>query len=370
MRVLHVITTGERRGAEMFAADLIRYLNEAGVQQRVAVLRGSMPLPVGYEADSTILPSSRPGAPPMKIDPAIVRALHSVIRQWSPHIVQAHGGQPFTYATLATRRSKHRLLYRRIGLSPDRTRRGVNNLVYRRLLRRCERIVAVAEAVRRETIDVFGVPEDRVVTIPRGVDRRRIQTTSGRVQARETLGIPPAASVVLSLGALSWEKDPMAHLEAMGVVRRSMPDAVHLIAGDGPLHGDVERRVQELGLDGRARVLGNRSDVADLLAASDVLLLASRVEGMPGCLIEAGMAGVPVVSYSVAGVAEVVVDGTTGYVLPPGDVSGLARQLLEVLGSPALRDRLGIAGRDRCDTLFDIRVVAPRYLSIYEEVLA
>jgi glycosyltransferase involved in cell wall biosynthesis len=370
IRVLHVITTGERRGAEMFAADLIRYLSEADVDQRVAVLRGSFPLPVGYEAASTILPSSRRRLPGMTVDPATVNALRSLCRFWSPHIVQAHGGQPFTHATLAARRSKERVLYRRIGLSPERTRRGVTNLAYRLLLRRCKKIVAVAEAVRRETIDVFGVPPHRVVTIPGGVDGSRIRSDLGRERAREMLGVAQAAPVVLSLGALSWEKDPMTHLDVMGLVRRSMPGAVHLIVGDGPLRDEVARRVQRLGLDGQARVLGNRSDGADLLAASDVLLLASQMEGMPGCVIEAGMAGVPVVSYAVAGVSEVVVDDVTGYVVEQRDVSGLAQQLLKVLGNSALRTRLGTAARVRCDSLFDINVVGPQYLSTYREILS
>jgi glycosyltransferase involved in cell wall biosynthesis len=175
--------------------------------------------------------------------------------------------------------------------------------------------------------------------------------------------------VVLTLGALSWEKDPLVHLDVMNLVRKELPDAVHLIAGEGPMRGAVEDRIRDLGSNELTRVLGSREDVGDLLSSADLLLLASRVEGMPGCLIEAGLASVPTVTYDVAGAAEVVVDSATGFVVPQGDVAALARRAVQVLSSPEIGRRLGSAARSRCERLFEISAIAPRYLSVYEEVL-
>jgi glycosyltransferase involved in cell wall biosynthesis len=370
MRILHVVATGERRGAELFAADLIRELTSAGVNQQVAVVRGSPPFPAAYEAEAKVL-SGRPLLiPGLRIDGRAVLRLRALCRRLRPHIIQAHGGEPLKYAAMAAGSSGARLVYRRIGLSPDRAQRGVARMGHRTLMSRCQQIIAVAEAVRRETIEGFGISPDRVVTIPRGVDRRRIRSVQGRMRARARMGIPQEAPVVLSLGALSWEKDPLGQLEIMNSVRRAVPGSVHLIAGEGPLRGDVERRILALALDGLARVLGSRSDVPDLLVASDVVLLASRVEGMPGCLIEAGMASVPVAAYAVAGVPEVVIDGDTGYTVKPGDAAGLAERTIRLLEDPALRDRMGALARDRCERLFDMSAIARRYLTVYEEVLA
>ncbi len=368
LRVLHVITTGDRRGAEMFAADLIRALSASGVDQRVAVLRGSPPHPAGFEAPVDVL-SSRRGRliPGIRMDPMIAWRLRSLCRSWRPHVVQVHGGEPFKYAALVAGR-RDRIVYRRIGLSPQRATRSLTGRTYRQLMRRCRMIVAVAEAVRRETIDAFGVAADRVVTIPRGVEPGRIGSPLGREESRRRLRIGMDAPVVISLGALSWEKDPLAHLEVMDGVRRVLPGAVHLIAGDGPLRHEVEQRAERAGLDGLARILGSRSDVADLLAAADLLLLASKVEGMPGCVIEAGMSGLPVVSYAVAGVPEVVVDGETGYLVDQGEIGGLVDRTVELLTDPTQRTRMGNAARDRCTAAYDIGVVAPKYLAIYEEV--
>jgi glycosyltransferase involved in cell wall biosynthesis len=368
LRVLHIITTGDRRGAEMFAADLIRALSASGVDQRVAVLRGSPPFPAGFDAPVEVLSSGRGRLiPGLRMDPRIAWRLRSVCRRWRPHVVQVHGGEPFKYAALVAGR-RDRIVYRRIGLSPDRATRGLTGRTYRLLMRRCRMIVAVAEAVRRETIDRFGVAADRVVTIPRGVDPGRVGSSLGRDGSRERLRIPLDAPVVISLGALSWEKDPLAQLEVMEGVRRVLPGSVHLIAGDGPLRHDVQHEADRAGLDGLARILGIRSDVADLLAAADVLLLASKVEGMPGCVIEAGMSGLPVVSYAVAGVPEVVIDGETGYLVGPGEIGGLIDRTIELLKDPTQRARMGVAARDRCTAAYDIGVIAPKYLEIYEEV--
>jgi glycosyltransferase involved in cell wall biosynthesis len=118
------------------------------------------------------------------------------------------------------------------------------------------------------------------------------------------------------------------------------------------------------GVEGGVRILGSRNDVADLLGASDVMLLASRTEGMPGCLIEAGMAGLPTVAFDVAGVTEVVDDRSTGFVLPAGDLDGMREALATLRADPVKATAMGELARDRCRG-FDIRVVARAYEDLY-----
>jgi glycosyltransferase involved in cell wall biosynthesis len=237
------------------------------------------------------------------------------------------------------------------------------------LIRRAVRVVAVAESVRREIIETFGVPPDRVVTIPRGIDASVFAPTTGREQTRRSLGIGRAAPVVLSLGALSWEKDPLVHVELGARILADFPEAIHLVVGDGPLRLHVREAIRRRGLDGRIRLLGVREDVADLVDASDVLLLASKTEGMPGCVIEAGMGGRPVAAYAVAGVPEVVVDGVTGLLAPPGDFEALTKRVSVLLRDGRMRKTLGDAARARCRELFDIGAVASRYLRLYQDVM-
>jgi glycosyltransferase involved in cell wall biosynthesis len=208
------------------------------------------------------------------------------------------------------------------------------------------------------------------VTIPNGVDPRRLVSTRGRDATRRLLGIPSNAAVVLSIGALTWEKDPLAHVEVGGRLLGEIDGLVHVMVGDGPMRAKVENAIVRQGVRDRVLSLGSRDDVPDLLAASDVVLLASRSEGMPATLIEAGMAGLPVAAYAVAGVPEVVADGITGLLAAPGDADGLADCVLRLLRDPRARNAMGRAARTRCLTMFDIELIAPQYRAIYEAVQA
>jgi glycosyltransferase involved in cell wall biosynthesis len=186
------------------------------------------------------------------------------------------------------------------------------------------------------------------------------------------LGIRDDAVVTLSMGALSWEKDPLVQLEAAARVLLNFSKSVHVFVGDGPMRGQLEGEIRQQGLWGRCRVLGERSDVGDLFAASDVFLFASRpdgMEGMPATVIEAGMAGVPVAGYSVAGVSEVVEHGLTGLLAPRRDVNALTRHLMELVGDKDRRRAMGEAARAHCRR-FHIEAIAPRYLTLYSDVLA
>jgi glycosyltransferase involved in cell wall biosynthesis len=138
--------------------------------------------------------------------------------------------------------------------------------------------------------------------------------------------------------------------------------------GDGTLRPRVEQEVERRRLRGRVLVLGTRGDVADILAASDIALLTSRAEGMPASIIEAGLCGVPVAAFSVAGVPEVIEDEVTGLLAPAADRERLGRALTRLLDDDERRLALGQGAERRCRALFDIARVAPRYLALYDSI--
>jgi glycosyltransferase involved in cell wall biosynthesis len=364
MRVLHVLATGQRRGAEVFAADLVAAMAAPGVDQRVAVLHGAPPWAVGFAAPSVAL-GGRPG----RLHPGALWRLSRLLRDWRPDVVQAHGGEPLKYLALAAGLRPPPIVYRRIGSVSWLSSRP-RRVLYGRLVRRAARVVAVAESVREETVTAFRLPEARVVTIPNGVDPERLAPARGRDATRAALGIPREATVVLSLGALAWEKDPLGHLEVTAPLLRGRLRAVHLFAGDGPLRAELEAAALGQGVRDQVLALGSRSDVGDLLAASDLLLFASRTEGMPASVIEAGMAGLPVAGVALTGVPEVVEDGVTGLLVAPGDSDGLRAAARRLLDDGQLRAAMGAAARERCRDRFGIAAIAAAYLELYEEVVA
>ena len=367
MRILHLIATGQRRGAEVFASDLIAALDTPDMDQRVAVLHGDPPWSVELQAPVTALNAHRGPLPPSPLHPGALRSLRSVLRDWRPDLVQAHGGQPLKYAVAAAAR-RPPVVYRRIG-SVTWLSSAPRRALYRNLVRRAARVVTVAESIRAETQVAFRLPPAQVVTIPNGVDPRRVAAVRGRDETRAALGVAPDATVVLSLGALSWEKDPLGHLEVIAPSLRERPGTMHLFAGDGPLRAELVTAVRRHSLDGRVLILGNRADVGDLLAASDLMLFASRTEGMPASVIEAGMAGLPVAGVALTGVPEVVINGVTGLLVPPGDQRGLRAAVDRLLADEALRASMGRVAQERCRQRHGIDHIAAAYRALYDDVV-
>jgi glycosyltransferase involved in cell wall biosynthesis len=371
VRVLHVVATGSRRGAEVFASDLVRALARAGVAQRVAVLRGAC-AEVGFDAPVTMLDEAKEdaGATTLTASRRRLLRLRHAAAGWSPDVVQAHGGEATKHALASLVGTRTPVIYRRIGVAPPWLHRGPRRAAYAWLMRRAARVVTVGEQVRRETRELFGVPASSIVAIPNGVDADRVGTARGREEIRGSIGIPPGRQMLVSVGGITWEKNPLGHVRiAARVLNRR--DAAHVWVGDGPMRQTLEHQAARSGLNGRFVLLGRRTDVGDLLAAADVLLFASRadgMEGMPAALIEAGMAGLAAAGFAVAGASEVIEDGLTGLLASPGDEEGLAGRVMELLEDDDRRRALGTAARERCLARFEIEPISRRYLALYDEV--
>ena len=369
MRVLHVVATQHRRGAEIFASSLVAALGGDGIEQQVAVVRADGRVEVGFAAPTVPVGRGRTGMYGLRLEAGGVTRLRQLIREFRPDVIQAHGGEPLKYVVAASGGRGGRVVYRRIGDAEQFRGARLREQLFAILLRRTARVVTVAETLRQDLVRRYRLDPGHVVTIPNAVDLAATRPIRSRGDVRGELGVAPETPLVLSMGALTWEKDPLRHVEVVARLAGSRPLA-HVFVGDGPLRGDLERAVIRSGSGYQPRVLGSRDDVGDLLGAADVLLLASRTEGMPASVIEAGLASVPVVGYALSGVPEVVLDGVTGRLVPPGDADDLSQALADTMDDPEARRSMGARARERCAELFDIEVVAPMYRRVYEEVAA
>ncbi len=147
------------------------------------------------------------------------------------------------------------------------------------------------------------------------------------------------------------------------------PDCRLIIAGEGPQRGELERQIAELGLTKTVRLLGNRNDVAELLAECDVFALSSIAEGMPVTLLEAMAAKLPVVATDVGGVALVVEAGVTGTLVPAGDPRAMANALGAYAADPTLRHQHGDAGCARVSAQFSLSAMVAAYEKLYDGLL-
>jgi glycosyltransferase involved in cell wall biosynthesis len=207
----------------------------------------------------------------------------------------------------------------------------------------------------------------RIVLVPNGVDLGRVPAAGARARIRAALGVAADACVVTSVARLVPQKGLDLLLEAWA---RGMDahGAVLWLAGDGPARPALEAQAARLGLGERVALLGRRDDVADVLDATDVFVLASRAETTPIALLEAMAAGRACVATDVGDCRAMLGDGSAGRIVPPGDVGGLATALREVVCDGALREQLGGAARERARLFSDV-AMAEGTAVVYETAL-
>jgi glycosyltransferase involved in cell wall biosynthesis len=244
----------------------------------------------------------------------------------------------------------------------DNTRARVMGFVRRHT---AARVVTVSDAAHRWLVDLGWDQPERIVTIHNGI-AARARPGAGAAVRRE-LGIALDEQVAMMVTVLRPGKGHDVASEAVRLARESHPGLRLVVVGGGPSHGEVAELLRPLG--DAATMTGHREDVMELLDAADILLHPSSVDAFPTTLIEAGAAGVPVLSTKVGGIPEIVLDGEGGVLLDaPPRADDFATQLDRLLSDAELRRRLGEGGRRRYEEHFTAVRWAERLRALYEEV--
>lgn len=220
------------------------------------------------------------------------------------------------------------------------------------------RIITVCESDRAAAMRTHLAPHDRLVTIHNAMPD---VDPALRASPGDT---PPRLVMVARISR--WKDQPTLLRALAGL--RDLDWRLDLI-GDGPLRGQVEELARDLGLAARVRFLGYRHDVPERLAAAQVFALITKWEGFPRSILEAMRAGLPVIATDVGGVRESVVDGLTGWTVPPGDAARLSECLRPLITNPDLRIRMGQAGRARYEQAFTFDRLVDRTTRVYQAAL-
>ena len=232
----------------------------------------------------------------------------------------------------------------------------------------CDVIVTVSEFHRGWALRVgIGRPE-QIVAIPNGVPTDRARPTRPRQEVRGELGLG-GSFVVLSTGRLAEQKGLEYLIRAAPLLRPELPAVRIVIAGDGPLRERLSRLVSDLGVRDLVDLLGFRSDVGDLLAASDLVVLPSLWEGLSISLLEAMAAGKPVVTTLIGSNREVTDDGESAVLVPPKDPAALAAAIRALAADPERREALGNLGQAVQRERYTLRRMLNAYESEYERLL-
>lgn len=248
-------------------------------------------------------------------------------------------------------------------------RKQLHHIVAERLLSRISAcVVASAESVKQAYVRQLGIAADRVRVIYNAVNWDRLIATATPAEMRRQLGIPEDRVVI---GVVATLQDKKGHRVLLDAVARTpgLEGAWLMLVGDGNLRTTLEEHAAALGIRERVTFCGTRRDLGNLLPAMDIFALPSLWEGLPLALILAMGAARPVVATRIAGIPEVVVDGQTGLLVPPGDAEAIGAALARLCGDPEARRRMGEAARASVRDRFGADAYAITVTHLYEEFL-
>jgi glycosyltransferase involved in cell wall biosynthesis len=240
------------------------------------------------------------------------------------------------------------------------------------LARYCELYICNSQAVQDVWAQRLRLDKAFLPVIANGVDAARFDPAQyDRFSVRQRLRVPADAVVITQVGTFKPAKNWPLFLEIAADICRREPSAIFLAVGHGPLFDDVQVMLERYeDVADRIRFLGQREDIPELLAASDIVLSTSDVEGMPNAILEAMAAGKPVVATKISGSEELVRPGQTGTFFSVGDVAGATQALLELIEDVDLRIRYSEAARKIACDVYSFSSMAEAHCRAYEQAFA
>ncbi len=370
IRPLHVLDTGGFAGTEQHLLTLLQAQARLGQRPSVACRPGTL-LFKGARASAGVSVVALPGTLGA---PRAVLALLRAARGGAADVLHAHNGRSLLAGVIAGGAARLPVVMTQHFLEPNHTtqrgaKRALSNLAHRACAVRTSQVLAVSTAARDRMLARGEVSPDRVTVVPNGIAPPDAGGLRDAAAVRAEFGVADGAPLVVAANRLEAEKDVATLVAAMGAVRQACPSAVCVVAGEGSLRPALEGQIERHHLAAAVRLAGFRTDVLSLVRAADVFVLPSRAEPFGLVLLEAMALGRPVVATAAGGPLEIVVDGETGLLVPPGDPAAMGAAIVDLLGDGGRRDRLGRQGLSRFRAAFTDDRMAEATVEVYRRAL-
>jgi glycosyltransferase involved in cell wall biosynthesis len=303
--------------------------------------------------------------------PAIL-TLRKLLASGRIDLVHAHNGRTALAAAVAGRLArKGSVVATQHFIDPAHAGRvgllaGLYRGVHRWVQRETDHYIAISRAVEDAMVAREGGLAGKVTVVPNGISAPETAALLPADEVRRDFGIPADGLLIVCAARLQKEKDVPTLVAAMGPVAEQFPNARCVIAGEGEEQAALEEQIRAAGLGGQITLAGFRKDVLSLINAADVFVLPSRAEPFGLVLLEAMALGKPVVSTAAGGPLEIVKNGETGFLVPPGDSAALAGAIVGLLRDPELRGLAGEKGLLRFQQEFTARAMACATLAVYK----
>ena len=320
---------------------------------------------------------------------ALRRAIHPVsdtrayygikraLREFQPDVVHTHSAKGGILGRLAAHALRVPAIVHTVHGAPfgpyqGRGARAFYQRCERYAAQRCHALISVADAMTDLLVSANIAPREKFTTIYSGMEVEPLLfANEHRERMRQELGIAPEHVVIGKIARLFELKGHEYVIAAAQQVVRSHPQARFLFVGDGILRGRYEKEIAAANLQPYFIFAGlvPPMRIPEYLSAMDILVHCSLREGLARALPQALLAGKPAVSFDIDGAREVVKTGETGFLLPPAEVPPLVDALSQLIADPALRDRLGATGRERCRQVFRHQYMTEQIRELYQRVL-
>lgn len=377
LRVTHIITKGSPMGGTQIDTLLTACYQRA--TDDVEIIMGSSG-PLAVECDTAdianhVIPIRNRLVDPARDVVALFRLVRDLKRR-NPHVVHTHSSKAGILGRLAARLAGVPVVVHTLHVLPyhDQQHRALLCALVRleRIFGRLtDHYVSVADTLVDDFVSHGICARSQITTIGSSMDFSRFATDTPnlRERVRDTLGIPCRTRVIISVANLEPRKRYDVFVDAAATVCRRERDVLFLIAGVGEMEEIIRARISANGVQDRVLLLGRRDDVPGLLAASDIFVQTSQLEGLSRSLIEAMYAGLAVVATRVNATEELVKDGKTGTLVPAGNGDATAGAIIRLLQEPEERMRLGTAARDAAAKEWSSESAGAAYRALYARLL-
>lgn len=373
MKIMYVITDLHTGGAELQMATLVGHLQDRSQSCHVFTLLsdgslrdhlGELAVPVysGGLRKRDLLRA------PWKIIYAQMRLVR-VVQKKRPSVVHAFLPLTTFMGALAGRIARVPLIISsRRALGKHQERHFLLRPFDLLANRLSHRVTVNSMAVWEDTIERDHIDPKKLVLIYNGVDLQTFDSASPfRKEARKKLGIKPREKVIIVIGNLIPYKGHSDLLKVAQEVLKYIPKALFLLVGeDRGIGRNLKKMAIDVGIASKVRFVGLRNDVPQLLAASDLSVLSSHEEGFSNVILESMAAGLPIVATNVGGNSEAVVDGVTGWLVPPKNPAAMAEKIVDLLNDPQRARFWGKQGRKRVEEKFTVGRMIEEHIKLYE----
>ncbi|MEB2782439.1 glycosyltransferase family 4 protein [Algoriphagus sp. C2-6-M1] len=364
MKIIQLIQKPQRRGAEIFAAQLSEQLRLYGNDVLlVSIFAGEAELPFSGEFTKMNRPISN-----RFFDLKGWSFFAKIVQEFNPDIIQANAADTLKFSVFSKRLFgwKSPIIYRNANQMGDFIRNRFHQRFNQFLINQVSGVVSVSKASRIDFHYTFIFPERKSVTIPIGIDTNTIDG-----DLKENLEVSLPKEFLLQIGGLVEEKDPRGMLQIYIQLLKKYPELHLVFIGSGSLRAALEQEIEENGLKDLVNLIANKPNIFPILTKAKALVMPSKIEGLPGVILEAMYCKVPVIAYGVGGIPEVVISDKTGFCVETADQEAFQKAIEEVLNLPEdALEKITITARELVLKDYQIDQIAKEFDEFYCSIIA